>query len=129
MGRDELSGGIRHTNGIKEPDSMKPVPTLELEPNKWKVGFLSKTWMWLDYKKSYIGLVVMGLGKISTIWLGPAGEGIFYLGSALAGIGVAHKGLKAVQTTKEKGGEGKWWEVLLQILIEFLKTFAIKKGV
>lgn len=101
----------------------------QCENNDWgvylpdiKVKWLEKAWLWLNNKKTFLGLCGMGLGKILSFWFPPIGEGVFYLSSGLTATGGIHKIVKGVN--KAKNGKAKeWWEWALLILIEILKKF------
>jgi len=83
--------------------------------------FPQRAWMWLDFKKVYIGGAVTAIGSIVQKFEPALGTLLTVLGGALAGVGIGHKAIKGYETVK--GESGKWWEIVLKILLEILKQF------
>lgn len=108
-------------------DELITVPKSDHDPGYIKVGFFKKTIHWLNGKKFWGGLLI-GLGGI-VFFSGLAETIIGNIGLSIAGIGGAHKVVKANAELK-KGGEfnPKDWRSWIDLLIELLKQFKTLKG-
>lgn len=98
----------------KPIDLGKPitVPNGKLPNGKFKIHWWDRVWVWLNGKKTKIGLYALGAGALATgigmiafPWLVPIGEGIAYIGTATFGGGLIHKFLKG--KVKYSNGEVK----------------------
>ena len=120
-------------NGSLPPRREKPidlgklitVPEPEPSNKKYKVHWWDQTWVWLNGKKTKIGLYVAGAGALSVCVgmiifppLIPLGKAIGYIGTATFGGGLVHKFFKG--KIKYSNGEAK---ELGQLITETLTVF------
>lgn len=105
---------------------MATVQTLQLKPIT--VHWYDRVWAWMSGKKSITGIAMMFGG--AALCLGPGtqvggykmlGEGVFALGSTLAGAGLAHKIQKANDPGAGQTVKGDWLSLVLMILKKILE--------
>ena len=108
-------------------EAYEPLP----EPTVDKPNFIQKAVAWLDGKKMIIGFLVMGAGKLTTLFVPPIGEAVFYGGMAITAGGGVHKVTKGVAQAKRRKQSKNigWIDILVEILREVLYTLCgSKKG-
>lgn len=108
---------------------LDPKPDLTILPTreskKIKVNIFDKFWVWLNGRKTKIGLYAGGIGALtygigSIVYppLAAMGQGITYIGTATFGGGLIHKFIKG----KVKYGNGEV-KKLSQLITETITVF------
>jgi hypothetical protein len=97
---------------------------VKADPAKQKIHWWDRAWAWTSGKKSITGIALMLAGGVLCVGPGTQvagwkmiGEGAFYLGVSMAGVGLASKMQKQVDPAAGQSVKTDF----LSLLIEFLK--------
>ena len=114
--RNEPSEKTNYMDEMVEEGVSAPVE----QPN-----ILDRSWLWLDGKKTTIGVGASAIGEILALVGVPQGKILSLFGQSVAYGGITHKGLKKLNGITS--GDSINWREVFNLVIDLIRKYVLKK--